>query len=207
VTTSREQGVPATVDWGDIRRRIDEAREGLRDSVRVTAEQAQLMLDQRARELARRPDWKRSETAHDALVFGVAGQRYAIESRFVVEVFHLADLALLPGAAPPVIGVVGWRGRLLTIMDLRAMLGLPTTALDDLGRVIVLGDERPEFGVLADTVEEITPLSEGDVRLPQRGIHVSERYVRGVALDAVLVLDAAELLRVDDDANNGESER
>jgi purine-binding chemotaxis protein CheW len=142
-----------------------------------------------------------------ALVFGVAGQRYAIESRFVVEVFHLSELALLPGAEPPVIGVVGWRGRLLTIMDLRAMLGLPTTGLDDLGRVIVLGDERPEFGVLADVVEEITTLSESEVRVPQRGIQVSERYVRGVALDAVLVLDAAELLRVDEDANNGESER
>lgn len=207
MTSAKKRAVGAATDWSDIRRRLDESREGLRDSVRVTPEQAHEMLAERARALARRPEWKREETMREALVFGVAGQRYAIESRFVVEVFHLSELALLPGAEPPVIGVLGWRGRLLTVMDLRAMLGLPTTGLDDLGRVIVLGDARPEFGVLADVVEEITTLAESEVRVPQRGIQVSERYVRGVALDAVLVLDAAELLRVDEDANNGESER
>lgn len=204
MSTSRRA---ATVDWADIRRRLDDAREGLRDTVRVTPEQARDILVERARELARSPLRKRADTTHEVVLFRVAGQRYAIESRYVVEVARLQDLALLPGAEPPVIGVVGWRGRLLTVMDLRAMLGLAPTTLDTLGRLIVLGDQRPEFGITAESVEEITTIADRSVRVPERGIQINERYVRGVALDAVLVLDATELLRVDEDANNGESER
>ncbi|HJU91225.1 MAG TPA: chemotaxis protein CheW [Gemmatimonadaceae bacterium] len=197
----------ATVDWADIRRRLDDAREGLRDTVRVTPEQAREILNERARELARSPRRRSVAAEREVVLFALAEQRYALESRYVVEVARLQDIALLPGAEPPVIGVVGWRGRLLTVMDLRAILGLSPSSLGGSSRLIVLGDARPEFGIVADTVEEMTTVSDGAVRVPERGIQVNDRYVRGVALDAVLMLDAMELLRVDEDANNGESER
>jgi chemotaxis signal transduction protein len=100
-----------------------------------------------------------------------------------------------------VVGVVGWRGRLLTIMDLRAILGGATGALDDLAFVVVLGEERSAFGILVDAVEEIATIPATAWSAAERGIRVSERYVRGVLPDAALMLDAAELLRIDDDAN------
>lgn len=196
-----ERTARGDVDWADVRRRIDEASERLRESWRRTPEQSRRILEDRARDLARMSAPDTAPDTVEVLRFAVGGQGYAIESRYAVEVFRLHDLALIPGAEMPVVGVIGWRGRLLTILDLRAMLGASTTALDDLAYVVVLGEERAAFGVLVDSVEEITALAPAMWSVGERGIRVNERYVRGVLPDAALMLDAAALLRVDDDAN------
>jgi len=121
---------------------------------------------------------------------------YAVESRYVAAVFHLVDLSLLPGAEPPVFGVTAWRGGLLTILDLRRVLGLSVTALNDLSRVIVLGEERPAFGILADAARELVTLPAAEVRDPPNGIAAKREYLRGLTADAVLVLDATKLLQL-----------
>src|SRR5690606_14684400 len=130
------------------------------------------------------------------LVFAVGGQSYAVESRYVVHVFPLRELTRLPGAAPPLFGVTAWRGSLLTLVDLREVLGVAGRPLPDLGRVVVLGGERAEFGVLVDTVHEIATLLEAEIRPLPAGGERERRYVRGLVRDGVQVLDGGELLRI-----------
>ncbi len=72
--------------------------------------------------------------------------------------------------------------------------------------MVVLGEERSAFGILVDAAEEITTIPDTSWSAAEHGIRVRERYVRGVLPDAALMLDAAELLRIDDDANQ-EDER
>ena len=43
-----------------------------------------------------------------------------------------------------------WRGQVLAIIDLRKFFGVEVRGLSDLSRVLVVGAERSEFGVLAD---------------------------------------------------------
>jgi purine-binding chemotaxis protein CheW len=95
-----------------------------------------------------------------------------------------------------VFGVTAWRGELLTILDLRAALGLSITALNDLSWVIVLGEDRPAFGILADAVRELVNLPAFAVREPPEGIAAQREYLRGVTPDAVLVLEATKLLQL-----------
>src|SRR5689334_20508229 len=112
------------------------------------------ILEERARALAR--PLATAETAGvDLLTFRVARERFAIESRFVVAVFRLTDLVPLPGATLPVVGLTRWRGDVLTVLDIRHTFGAVAGALDDLGRVIVVGETAAEFGVLADAVDDI----------------------------------------------------
>lgn len=162
----------------------------------MTGEQVRALLEERARVLARPVGRGPGGGTVEAVSFVLADERYAIESRFVVEVFPLADLALLPGAKAPVLGVTGWRGGLLTVLDLRPLLGISTTALNDLGRVIVIGEARAAFGILVDSVREIVSLRECDVRAPPDGVAVRRDYVRGVTGDALVVLDGGRLLRL-----------
>lgn len=154
------------------------------------------MLEERARQLARPAMTAAAADALEVITFGLANETYAIESRYVIEVFRLTDLSPLPGAEPPVFGVTGWRGSLLTILDLRRVLGLPVGALDDLSRVIVLGDDRPAFGVLADAVKELASFPASEVREAPDGIAANRTYLRGVTSEAVLVLDAPQLLQL-----------
>ena len=188
------KGPRGAVDWAEIRRRVDAAgRTGAGDA---TAEHVRRVLDQRARELARPIAAPAAGQRLEAVTFALANERYAIESRYVVEVFRLRELTPLPGATLPVFGVTAWRGDLLTILDLRTVLGLPVSALNDLSRVLVLGLDRAAFGVLADGVHDLVALSASDIREPPAGAAGKRDYSRGMTPDAVLVLDGERLLRL-----------
>jgi len=152
------------------------------------------VLDERARVLARPLAAPAAGEQLEVLTLALAGERYALESRYVVEVFKLRELALLPGAERPVLGATAWRGRLLTVLDLRTILELPAAALDDLGYVVVLEGERPAFGILADAVHDVVGLAGSDVGDPPDGVAASRMFLKGVAPGVLLVLDAAKLL-------------
>lgn len=152
------------------------------------------VLAARARALARPATPAAERDQVHLLSFSLAGERYAIELPYVVQVFRLRSLALLPGATAPTLGVTSWRGELLAVLDLRQILGLSARGLDDLGFAVVLGDERAPLGVLADSVSGTLAMSRAQVRPPAEGVAVQRDFVRGVTGDALLVLDAARLL-------------
>jgi purine-binding chemotaxis protein CheW len=160
----------------------------------MSSQATRALLDQRARALARPIEEARKDPMLDLVSFTLARETYAIESRFVVQVFRLEELAPLPGAESPVYGITTWRGDLLTILDLRPILGLPVSSLNDLCRVMVLGGARPEFGILADSVAELlsVPLAELVAVTEMQGRRAD--LVRGITTQAVLVLDGSALL-------------
>ena len=184
------------VNWAEIRSRVEAAGQALTGGADAAPERVRAVLQERARALARPVGAPSPADSLEILTFGLAKERYAIESRYVVEVFRLKELSSLPGAERPVFGATVWRGELLTILDLRATLGLSVAALDDLSRVIVLGEDRPAFGILADAVYELVTLTASEVREPPEGVAAHREYLRGVTVDAVLVLDAERLLRI-----------
>ena len=157
------------------------------------AEQA--LLDERARRLAR-PVQAEQDGKVDVLVFELARERYAIESRHVQAVFVLRQRAPLPGARPPIHGITAWRGDLLTLLELRATLGLPVDSLNDLARVIVLGEGRQAFGLMTDAVHSIVPVDLAALHPLPDGSGAHRRFIKGVTGDALLILDPKQLLRL-----------
>jgi purine-binding chemotaxis protein CheW len=184
------------IDWAALRRRLEAASRATSEAAERPPEEARALLEERARVLARPVVPSSHVHRLEAITFSLANERYAIESRYVIEVFRLRELAPLPGAKPPIFGLTAWRGALLTILDLRAALGLPVAALNDLGRVVVLGTDRPAFGVLADAVHEVVSLDASEVREPRGGASAARDYVRGITPDAVQVLEGERLLRL-----------
>lgn len=184
------------VDWAEIRRRVEAAGRAVVGEQDASPERMRAVLEERARLLARPAAPPLAGDTLEVVTFALANETYAVESRYVLAVFRLTDLSPLPGAEPPVFGVTVWRGELLTILDLRAALGLSVTALNDLSRVIVLGEERPAFGILADAARELVTLPASDVREPPEGVAAKREYLRGVTPDAMLVLEATKLLQL-----------
>lgn len=155
---------------------------------------ARAVLEERARRLARPPAPPAPADMLEVITFALANETYALESRYVREVFRLAELSILPGAVPPVFGVTAWRGELLTILDLRPVLGVSAAALNDLSTVIVVGEERARFGILADALRNVVTLPAAAVREPAEGVAAQRTYLRGMTSEAVLVLEARALL-------------
>jgi purine-binding chemotaxis protein CheW len=186
----------AAPDWAAIRERVEAAGRVLAGEVAATPEQVRRVLEERASALARPAVPPFTGDTLELITFALANEAYAVESRFVQAVLRLAELAPLPGAEPPAFGLTAWRGNLLTILDLRPVLGLPVGALNDLCRLIVLGEDRPAFGILADAVRELVTLPASEIREPPEGMPAKREYLRGVTVDALLVLDGEQLLRL-----------
>jgi len=152
------------------------------------------VLEQRARLLARVPEEPpRAGEVLELVGFVLAGERYAIESRFVREVARLSRFTPVPGTPAFVLGVTNLRGEILALFDLRRLLGVVTEGVTDLSRIVVLGEHRREFGLLADAASEI--LWVPGASLAQPATTWGRTYVRGVSPDGVIVLSGEALLR------------
>ncbi len=152
------------------------------------------VLAERARLLARVPDEApRAGEVLELVGFVLAGQRYGIESRFVREVARLVCFTPVPGTPPFVLGVTNLRGEILALFDLRQLLGVVAQGVTDLGRIVVLGEHRREFGLLADAASEI--LYVPSTSLAQTATAWGRAYVQGVSPDGVVVLSGEALLR------------
>ena len=157
------------------------------------ADRRREVLDARARLLARVPDEPpRAGEDLELVGFVLAGERYGIESRFVREVARLTRFTPVPGTPPFVLGVTNLRGEILALFDLRHLLGVVPEGVTDLGRIVVLGENRREFGLLADAASEILCVPVARLTQPQTAWGGS--YVRGVSPDGVVVLSGEALL-------------
>jgi purine-binding chemotaxis protein CheW len=150
------------------------------------------VLEFRARLLARvPPEPPRAGEVLELVGFVLAGERYGIETRFVREVARLTRFTPVPGTPAFVMGVTNLRGEILALFDLRHLLGL-TVGVTDLARIVVLGDRRREFGLLADAASEI--LYVPGASLAQTEMAWGRAYVQGVSPDGVVVLSGDALL-------------
>ncbi|HCT56290.1 MAG TPA: chemotaxis protein CheW [Gemmatimonas aurantiaca] len=133
----------------------------------------------------------------DVLVFMLAGERYAVPAATLREVVMLTQRVPLPGATVPVVGLTLWRGALLRLVDIRAMLGLPMTSLNDLARVLVMESATSTIGLLVDEVLEMRAIDVSQLEEPARGTVRHTDLIVGVTKDVVAVLSAERLLDLD----------
>jgi purine-binding chemotaxis protein CheW len=184
------------IDWKQVHARLARARQATEESVRLSPERAREAMGERARLLARVPP-RAPEAAEvlEVVTFALGGERYAVETCHVREVVRFDDLTPVPGGPDFLAGLVNLRGEILAVFDLRRFFGVADPGRTERARVIVLGGERAEFGVLADVVHEVTTLRVEEVREPPASVSGAGRdYLRGVTAGALIVLDGAVLL-------------
>ena len=162
----------------------------------LNREDKKRILKARARGLAKETkDEAAAEEQIQIIEFSLAHERYAVESRYVREVYPLKDLTAVPCAPPFVSGIINVRGQILSVIDIKKFFELPEKGLTDLNKVIIIHNDAMEFGILADVILGIRTIPLGDIQpsLPTlRGIR--EQYLKGVTPERMVLLDAEKLL-------------
>jgi purine-binding chemotaxis protein CheW len=131
-------------------------------------------------DLARAPTWMGALT--DLFVFRLAGRAYALPATCIELVATAQAPTPVPTVPPHVRGVVHLRGRILTVIDLAAVLELDAAAADERDRrLVVIGSGEHPYGFLADATDGI------------RGVDVASIESDGAEDDALV------RGRVDDD--------
>jgi purine-binding chemotaxis protein CheW len=162
--------------------------------VGLSAEETARVLAERARLLARPTAAASRADVLELIVFELAGERYAVETRYAVEVVGRAEVALMPGAEPPLVGITAWRGELLPVLDVRWILRLPTASPDQPALLLVLGQERATLAVLVDAVLDLRELPASAFGPLPGHAGRGRGLLRGSTEDAVLLLAAADLI-------------
>lgn len=96
--------------------------------------------------------------------FDVAAQEYAIAIEDVQEIVQIPETIIhVPHSQPHVMGVMTLRKRLLPLVNLRRMFGLPSRDLDEKCRIVVLTFGEDSVGVAVDGVNEVLRVALSDV--------------------------------------------
>src|SRR6202521_3590555 len=154
------------------------------------------ILRARAQALARPPaHTPAAGTLLEVLEFRLAQERYAIETRYVREVYPLKDLTPLACTPPFVLGIVNVRGRIVPVFDLKNFFDLPEQGLTDLHRIILIEGSEMELGLLADVSVGVRSIP-ADSLQPSLSTFTGIRseYLKGVTAERLVVLDVARIL-------------
>src|SRR5258708_6635817 len=168
----------------------------MNDETLSSTPDARKILRARAQALARLPESTRvAEVSLELLEFRLAEERYALETRYVREVHPLKNLTPLPCTPAFVLGVVNVRGRILPVLDLKKFFGLPENGLTDLHRIILVGGNDLELGVLADIGVDVLTTGVESVQPPLPTLTgIGAEYLKGITAERLIVLDMGRIL-------------
>jgi purine-binding chemotaxis protein CheW len=185
-----------TIDWAGVHKRMAAVEATIARVGHASRDETRTVLKMRAVELAKRgKDAAEPTSSLEVHAFTLGQEKYGIETCYVREVTPLNELTPLPGSPPFVMGIVNIRGQVLSVIDIRRLLDLPQSGLGDQDRVIVLRNERMEFGILGNSIQGVLRVPAGELQatLPTlTGIRAD--FLKGVTGDRMALLDGTRLL-------------
>jgi chemotaxis signal transduction protein len=125
------------------------------------------------------------------LTIEVSGDTYAVRLKQLAGLFADRRIVALPTAVPAFLGVVGFRGQVVPVYGLRALLGYPSG--EGLPRWFVLAGERPWVGLAFDRPAGQVRVRREELVPPSPGAAAFGAIRRGDA--TVSILDTEHLLQ------------
>jgi len=142
------------------------------------------------------------ETAAQSLEFStfyVGGALCGINVLNIQEINKHFDITQVPQAADYVKGILNLRGRIVTIIDLGAKLGLEPVSETKDNRNIIVNSEDEHIGLLVDAIKDVVSARQDDIEPSPSNIGgVKGKFFQGVLKtekDLIGILDIDEVLK------------
>jgi purine-binding chemotaxis protein CheW len=140
------------------------------------------------------------------LAFGLGGEAFAMEIRFVKEVLQFEDLTQVPLMPPFIRGVINLRGAVVPVIDLSVRFGRSPTGISRRTCIVILEAPRAAgtivLGIMVDSVSEVLELTAGDIEpSPTFGTDIRAEFIQGVGKVGtrfVILLDVHHILSADE---------
>lgn len=91
--------------------------------------------------------------AGDKLVISIEGRRYALDTSAVASIVEVGHIPFIPGRTGFVKGIISLRGEPVTVVDLKAALGLNPEGTGGLKKIIVLREKNRSIGLEIGSAE------------------------------------------------------
>lgn len=180
--------------WTNLHEQLDQLNKQLAQGDTLSAPKQSQLLQERSRQWAKPPSDNDTENL-SILAFTLGTKTYGVELGYADTVFPIKQLTTLPGTPPYIRGITNLHGRMLSVLDIRALLNLPQQDLGDRNHVVVLRNEEMEFGLLADRIVGVNSLRRSQIQTEQAGLGGLQRtMVMGISHQQWTILDGNQML-------------
>src|SRR5688572_231981 len=100
------------------------------------------------------------------LGFYLGKEVYALPLRKLREVARLVRIRTVPGTPPSVAGLVNLRGKIICVLDVKTILGLPYPASSEPRFLIVLDGTAEPLGLVVDSISDIYSIEPDQIESP-----------------------------------------
>lgn len=170
---------PTAPVWSRLRESMDRLN-ATRERAIDPAALAQ-KLENRAKLLRGRASVQVEQPTTPFLTFSSGHERFGVLLCDVVEVQALDHYSPVPKTPPFIVGVIPWRGVILTLFDLGRLFGIPESGIADYHVCIVVEAGGRRIAIVAREVEDIVGLAADQVKpAPELPGHAPAEWVAGV---------------------------
>lgn len=135
------------------------------------------------------------------VTFTLGGEEYAVDILKVQEINRMKEITRFPNAPYYVEGVINLRGKVIPIVSLRKMFGLPEEEDRSQQKIMIMDIQGVTIGLIVDTVSEVLRISANIVESPPAMTYsVSTEFISGIAKmedRLIILLDMDRLIGKD----------
>ncbi|MCZ8520033.1 MULTISPECIES: chemotaxis protein CheW [Paenibacillus] len=116
------------------------------------------------------------------IVFALAQEEYGVEVEKVRTIERMQPLTRVPKTPGFVKGVINLRGVVTPVIDLRGRFGFPETQYTDNSRIIIVGVEDLEVGMIVDSANDVIDVDPELIDDPPEIVGgIKAKYLQGIA--------------------------
>lgn len=144
----------------------------------LAAEGAQAEAQERAVEEA---EARPGAVGEKLLIFDLESEKYAIPIHDIAQIIETPPTTPIPNSPDFLYGILSLRGKIVSIIDVSARLGLKRAAGTRLGKIVVLDLGADQFGLLVDDIDQVVEVDLSALEPPPEGFRpMAQDFVEGV---------------------------
>jgi len=124
-------------------------------------------------------------------------EKYAFDIKYINEVFKLKKITHLPCTPSFVIGIINFRGKILSVIDIRNFIGFTSDAKDfnEVRQVIVVKVNEFEVGIAVDNILGYYSISSEEIQQTVLTItNERKEFFIGIVQNGTIVLDIKNIM-------------
>lgn len=130
-------------------------------------------------------------------VIGLGNEYFGLDLELVREFTDIVNLTPIPCCPNHIVGNINLRGEIVTLVDIRKVLNLPTPPVSVGSPAVVVQVDDIVAGLPVDRVLEMVSLNSADMNpLPTNFFEMGENYIRGTAFFQERMLTVLDLAKI-----------
>ena len=133
----------------------------------------------------------------EVIEFNINNQKYAFDIKYINEVFRPKKVTPIPCTPSFVVGIINFRGKILSVIDIRNFIGFTSDTKDfsEVRQVIVVKINELEVGILVDNVLGYYSISLEEIQKNVLTLTEDRKeFIVGIARNSTMIIDIKNVM-------------